>query len=122
MDGNKEKKAKLSMTKDALYTTIAAFSLAALALSAILFARRVVKKDPTTQSFHLIGFGFIWFAAMGYFVIALFKSWSKFLAVPYEERQGMNMFLRFITLCLLIISSIFLLIQASLFVYSLLSA
>ncbi len=67
----KEKKAKLSLTKDAFYTTIVANSFAALASGTILYTRSVAKINPTIQSFHLIGFTMIWFVAMGFFCISL---------------------------------------------------
>jgi hypothetical protein len=120
MDDSKEKTKKLSATKDALYTTIAAASFAALALGAILFARSMVKRDPTTQSYHLIGFTMIWFVAMGFFFIVFISAWFKYFTVPHEERKGWSLFLRGATLYLLIITTGFLTVEASLIIYSIL--
>ena len=65
---------------------MAAFAFASLAVGARLFARSVAAKDPTTQGYHLIGFGYIWYIGIVLFQIFLVLAWCKFRAVPVDER------------------------------------
>jgi hypothetical protein len=120
MNNTKENYKRLSATKDALYITIATVCLAALVFGTQLFMRSAVKRDPSTQSFHLIGFGCIWYAAMGFLLVSVLAAWFKYFTVPQEERNGANLFLRGTTLYLLIITTGFLAIEGSLFIYSVL--
>ena len=75
-------------SRDALYTSIAAFAFGSLAAGAKLFARSVAAKDPTTQGYHLIGFGFVWIIGIVLFQIFLVLAWCKFCGVPVEEKAG----------------------------------
>lgn len=76
----------LSISKNALYTSLAALALGVLVVGTRLSAANVVKTVPNSQSFHLIGFGFIWIYAIGFFLLCLWLAWSRFRSVPDEER------------------------------------
>ncbi|MEJ2647855.1 MAG: hypothetical protein P8016_05525 [Sedimentisphaerales bacterium] len=112
---------KLSKSKEALYTSIATFSFGALVISSQLFARSVVKRDPTTQGYHLIGFGCVWMMGMIFLVSFTALAWSNFFYVPPEERDT-HRFIRFVTFLILLFSGCILAIEASLFAFSILSS
>jgi hypothetical protein len=78
----------LSESKNALYTSIAAVSFAALVVGAQCVAASAVKKDPTIQTYHLFGIGVIWLAGFCLFLITLLLAWIRYRSVPHEERAA----------------------------------
>jgi len=97
---------KQPVSKNAFYTALAAIAFAVLAVGARLSAAGVAKKDPTTQSFHLIGFGFIYLVAVLCFLVFLCAAWGRFYRVPREERLA-HPFLRKVTFGALLLSAAF---------------
>ena len=79
---------KLSKSRDALYTSIAANCFGILAIGAQSFARSVVKRDPSTQSFHLIGFSFIWLISVLLCIVFTLIAWYKYRDIPLEEKDS----------------------------------
>ena len=113
----KENNVKLSKSKDALYTSLAANCFVILIVGTQLFIRSVVKKDPTTQNHHLIGFMMIGFAGLIFLLIFAILALCKYSDVPLEERSA-HPCIRIITFFLLIPSSCFLTYMAIGFIYN----
>ena len=105
-ESNMARRSKQPVSENAFYTALAAIAFAGLAVGTRLSAANVVKKDPTTQGHHLIGFAFIWGIAGVSFLTTLCAAWRMFYLVSEEERL-VHPSLRKVTLGFLLLSVAF---------------
>ena len=106
------RKRKLPVSKNALCASLAAIAFGVLVVGTRLFVANVVKKHPTTQSYHLIGFAFIWLIAVLSFLTFLCVAWRLFYLLPDEERLA-HPSLRKVTFGLLLLALAFIAFEVS---------